>query len=228
MWKISELKQTAKGAIKANYWKSVLVGFIATLTMGAGATTTYTADDSQINSYFSNLTDYEVAKLAITILGLVAALSLIIKLVKIFLLNPLNVGCKLFFKNNIQAPADMGDLGFVFKNGYMKIVGGVLLKNIFLCLWSLLFIVPGIIKLYSYRMVEYILADNPDMGIMDAITLSRQMMNGNKWRTFLLDLSFIGWYILSVCTCGILDLFWVAPYRNQADAALYLALKNQQ
>lgn len=228
MWTISELKQAAKAAVKGNYWKTVLVGFLISLTVGSAATGGYSVDDDQINGYFAGLTDSEAAFLILTVVGFLATISLVIKLVKIFLLNPLNVGCKLFFKNNCHSVADLGDLGFAFKNGYMRMVGGVLLKNIFLCLWTLLFIVPGIIKYYSYRMVEYILADNPDMNVTDAITLSREMMNGHKWRTFLLDLSFIGWDILSIFTCGLLEIFWVAPYKCQAEAALYLSLKGQQ
>ena len=68
----------------------------------------------------------------------------------------------------------------------------MLLKDIFLCLWSLLFIIPGIIKAYSNAMVPYVLADNPELGAKEAITLSHKMMNGSKWRAFVLDLSFIG------------------------------------
>ena len=77
------------------------------------------------------------------------------------------------------------------------------LMQVYLFLWSLLFAIPGIIKSYSYRLVPYILADNPDMNSDDAITLSREMMNGQKFEVFVLDLSFFLWWILSSITFNI-------------------------
>ena len=83
----------------------------------------------------------------------------------------------------------------------------------------------GIIKAYSYRMVPYILKEHPELSGTKAITLSRQMMNGHKWNAFVLDLSFIGWIILSALTLGILHIFYVGPYIQATDAELYEALK---
>ena len=98
------------------------------------------------------------------------------------------------------------------------------LYNIFLSLWTLLFVIPGIVKSYSYAMTFYILRDNPNMPANDAITESRRMMNGNKFRLFCLHFSFIGWLILSALTFGIL-LIWVIPYMQTAQAAFYESLK---
>ena len=106
-----------------------------------------------------------------------------------------------------------------------NIVAGILV-GVFTFLWSLLFIIPGIVKSYSYSMTFYILADNPDMSPTDAINESRRMMDGNKWRLFCLDLSFIGWYLLSFLTLGIL-LFWVDPYQMMARAEFYESIKPQ-
>lgn len=91
----------------------------------------------------------------------------------------------------------------------------MVLRDVFIFLWSLLFLIPGVIKHYSYRMVPYILADDPEIGAMDAITLSRQMMDGHKWNTFVLDLSFLGWDLLSALTLGLLGVFYVNPYKVQ-------------
>ena len=102
-----------------------------------------------------------------------------------------------------------------------------LLISIFTTLWSLLFIIPGIIKSYSYSMTYYILNDNPGMSGNDAITESRKMMNGHKMELFLLQLSFIGWILLSVLTFGIL-LLYVIPYMQAATTAFYEALKPEQ
>lgn len=100
-----------------------------------------------------------------------------------------------------------------------------LINKIFIILWSLLLIIPGIIKTYSYSMSFYILADNPDMGSNSARKASMQLMRGNKWRLFCLDFSFIGWYLLGVLTFGIL-LLWVHPYHKAARAAFYQDLEN--
>lgn len=96
-----------------------------------------------------------------------------------------------------------------------------LLQSVYILLWSLLFIIPGIMAAYSYSMTGYILADNPDMTADEAIAHSKQMMDGNRWRLFCLQISFIGWSLLSsLLTFGIGDL-WLTPYRQAASAAFY-------
>ena len=95
-----------------------------------------------------------------------------------------------------------------------------LVNSILIALWTLLFIVPGIIKSLSYSMSYYVMAENPTMSGEQARLESIRMMEGNKMRLFCLHLSFIGWYILSVLTFGIL-LFWVVPYVQAATAAFY-------
>lgn len=95
-----------------------------------------------------------------------------------------------------------------------------LLNSIFTALWTLLFIIPGIIKAYSYSMGVYILADNPSMDANSARKKSMEIMHGNKWRLFCLDISFIGWYLLCILTLGILTL-WVSPYHEAARAEFY-------
>ena len=95
-----------------------------------------------------------------------------------------------------------------------------LLRSIYLLLWTLLFIIPGIIAALSYAMTEYILAENPEISAGEAINLSKQMMDGNKWRLFWLRLSFIGWDILCGFTLGI-GYLWLNPYKQAAEAAFY-------
>lgn len=98
-----------------------------------------------------------------------------------------------------------------------------LLCLLFIFLWTLLLIIPGIIKVYSYSMSFFILADEPDLPANQARKKSMQIMRGNKWRLFCLDLSFIGWWLLGILTLGIL-FFWIIPYRNTAHAEFYLSL----
>jgi len=102
-----------------------------------------------------------------------------------------------------------------------------LLLGIYTFLWSLLFLIPGIVKGYSYAMTSYILAENPSMSANEAITESRKLMDGNKWRLFCLNISFIGWMYLSVFTCGI-GIFWLAPYMEASFAAFYREIKREK
>lgn len=115
-------------------------------------------------------------------------------------------------------------LGFRnFTNSFLLI----LINEILIYLWTLLFIIPGIVKSYAYSMSYYILADNPGMDPNQARLSSQEMMTGNKWRLFCLDCSFMGWYILCILTFGILA-FWVAPYRQCAHAAFYEELVRER
>ena len=136
-----------------------------------------------------------------------------------------------FLANHRREDRDPFDISHLFdgyRNGqFLRIFTTEFLLGIYVFLWSLLFVIPGLIKIYSYRMVPYILADDPTIGGKDAITLSRQMMNGHKWNAFVLDLSFIGWELLSVLTAGLLGLFYVKPYEAATGAELYKVLKNQ-
>lgn len=95
-----------------------------------------------------------------------------------------------------------------------------LLRSLYILLWSLLFIVPGIIAGYSYAMTEYILSECPELTASEAIDRSKQMMAGNRWRLFCMQFSFIGWDILSSLTLGIGTL-WLRPYKQAATAAFY-------
>jgi len=98
------------------------------------------------------------------------------------------------------------------------------LVNLFTALWSLLFIIPGFIKSLAYSMTYYILADHPEMKAKDAITKSREMMDGHKAELFVLSLSFLGWMILGVLSLGILYI-WLVPYMNATMAAFYDSIK---
>lgn len=80
--------------------------------------------------------------------------------------------------------------------------------------------------MYEYRMIPYILAENPKTNRKEAFKLSKQMMKGNKWKTFLLDVSFVGWNILSVFTLGLLNILYVNPYKATTNAELYVELRN--
>ena len=120
---------------------------------------------------------------------------------------------------------EAGALFAPFKQ-YARTVGAVLLVFVYTLLWTLLLVIPGIIKAYSYSMTFYILRENPEMTAGDAITASQKMMDGHKMDLFLLSLSFIGWAILASITFGI-GYLWLIPYIYTAYAALYETLKKE-
>ena len=148
-------------------------------------------------------------------------LSIIGSLAFIFVYGPLQYGINLIFlKLDRREKTDVGDLFVGFSdNMSQKISAGVSIY-LYIFLWSLLLIVPGIMASYSYSMTYYILKDNPELTSSEAITKSKNMMMGHKMDLFLLDLSFIGWLMLGVLSLGI-GLFWVIPYMQAARARFY-------
>lgn len=109
----------------------------------------------------------------------------------------------------------------------LKATGLYLLIGIKIFLWSLLFVIPGIVAAYRYSLAMYLMAENPEIGVVEAIDKSKEIMKGKKGRLFTLKLSFIGWFILGSLTCGILYLFYVNPYYQSAMAAFYNIAKNE-
>lgn len=141
--------------------------------------------------------------------------------------GPLILGMNLAFIKLIRKEkVEFVELFSGFKNNFIDGFLLVLLNGLLVALWSLLFIIPGIIKGYSYAMSTFILAENPQLSQSEARKASVEMMNGHKWRLFCLELSFIGWVLLSALTLGIL-LFWVTPYMHAAFAAFYEDLKSK-
>lgn len=165
------------------------------------------------------------AIVGLTVFAIVLVAGAIGIAVDVLLINPVEFGCRNFFRRNLDEPAKLSSLTLPFDKNYKNAVKTAFFKDLFIWLWSLLFVIPGIIKAYEYRLVPYIFAENPDMKYSDILAESSKLMKGNKWKTFVLDLSFIGWELLSLCTCGLLSIFYVDPYRLQTDAALYEAIK---
>ena len=158
--------------------------------------------------------------------GTLLLIAVIAVALRILVFNPIEVGCRGFFSSNTKAPAELDEMKVGF-HPYGRTVGTMFLRDLFISLWSLLFVIPGIIKSYSYRMVPYILAENPEIKGKEAIDLSRKRMDGQKWNTFVLGRSFIGWDLLSCLTLGLLGLFYVNPYKYSTGAELYQVLKNK-
>lgn len=222
MWDRVELKTKAKEVLKKNYWKAFLISFIIAL-VGGDSSGGGTANSNQVrwNMGHGNINfDFVIGALTIGII-IIAFLSLI----RIFLGYVLEVSGRKFFIRAAENDSDMNYLGFGFSSTrYIEIIKTMLLKGVLTFLWILLLIIPGIVKSYAYRMVPYILADNPNIGCRRAIELSNEMTMGHKFDIFVLDLSFLGWYLLGALLFGIGTLF-VRPYDNATNAELYLELR---
>jgi hypothetical protein len=226
MWTRAELKENAKKYFKFNYWKMVLVALILTV-IGGGSGTSYNyqrhynaGSGGSASIQLQNMSNYLAAFAAVF-----SVLVIIGIILGIFVFAPLKIGAQRFFVVSHYQKAEMGEVGFAFTHSYMNVVKIMFLKGLYTYLWSLLLVIPGIVKAYEYRMIPYILAEHPDIDSREAFAVSKQMMTGNKWDAFVLDLSFIGWMILSGITFGIVGIFWVNPYYDMTCAELYVALK---
>ena len=188
-----------------------------------------TSSPETLEDGFDNMPTSEKIALGIvmSILFIVVftVIFVIAMLVNVFLYNPLEVGCNRFFFRNLEEPAKISNIVYAFDNNYKNVIKILFFRDLYIIGWSLLFIIPGWIKTYEYRMVTFILAENPDISKEEAFGISKEMMMGNKWKAFLLDLSFIGWILLSICTCGLLTILFVNPYRFSTNAALYEKLR---
>lgn len=129
------------------------------------------------------------------------------------------VGLAAFFISVVDGVAQFSRLFDGFSR-FGRSFGCYFMYNLFLLLWMLLLIIPGIIKSYSYAMTFYILADDNDVGVFEAITRSRQLMDGNKWKYVCLQWRFFGWALLCLLTLGI-GFLWLVPYMSAATAAFY-------
>lgn len=237
MWNRADLKSRAKACLKQYYWMAFLVTLIVSILGGegsAGSGVSVSNGFRQNNSNTSRIqSDGEAVAVFISILaiiGIVIIVALIIGfLFKIFVGNSVIVGGKRFFMESraVQRSAGVGTVFYVFGCGnYLNVVKTMFLRDLFTGLWSMLLVIPGIVKSYEYYMIPYILSENPDIHYKEAFRLSKEMMDGNKWDTFVLELSFIGWYLLGALACGVGVLF-VQPYIEATFAELYGELRNK-
>ena len=153
----------------------------------------------------------------------IASVASFIPVGSILIAGPIAIGTGAYFLNRVRRRVEYDNLEILFDGvrndlGDNIIIG--ILNGVFIALWSLLFVIPGIVKSYSYSMAYYIKLDHPEYTPTEAITESRRLMDGNKMRLFCLHLSFIGWAIVSFFTLGI-GMLWLIPYMNAANAEFY-------
>ena len=267
MWTRKELKLKARDALKRNYWKIVLVTFLAVMlssgssytisrsSEAASNTASTIEDDNRYNAENTvpdlqqetpdddgsigvviktaetavqemDETDWKIlgAMIAIAALCVFVIFMLFVYLLIVFLYNPLYTGVCRFMLKSVDDKAEVKEVAYAFDHSYKNVIKTMFQSDIRIFAWALLFIIPGIYKKYQYRMVPYILAEHPDMDYKAVLHLSSDIMNGEKWHAFVLDLSFILWHMLGMITCGMVELFFVSPYANLTNAALYRKL----
>lgn len=202
-------KNEALSALRGN-WANALVATIILVALAL-----FFSSNDAINSYYQRI-----------VINPFIGYSL--SFVSMFVLLPLAVG----YSNSMRVLLETGDnrltnnsfsLGF---GNWLHVVWGMILSTIYIFLWTLLLIIPGIIKSYSYALTPYILVEHPEMSANEAIEESMRLMDGHKFDLFYLQLSFIGWAILSILSLG-LGVFWLIPYQMTAQAAFYRDIKNE-
>ena len=251
MWTRKLLKQNGKIAFKRNYWACVAVCVIALflggisggsldLSTSSGTTINHNADINvggfetmpeypSVDSFEGAFEDLiaSIPGYVWTIAGVIILIGAVIGIaISILVSNVITVGCDRYFIENRDHKTSVGQVFHAFKEGrYGTTVLVMFLKNLYVFLWSLLFVIPGIVKSYSYALVPYILAENTELDSSHVLKLSRDMMRGHKWEFFVLQLSFIGWNFLGAITFGILNVFYVNPYMQATFAEFYSAVK---
>lgn len=217
----STLKNRAKDKLRGNYWTAFAACIIITAINGAlagmGASATFSQVKPLVESFSSgSLPSGITANFNISVSPLASLSSLISFLV----MAPLTVGlAKFFLILADKKETDISTLFSEFKN-YLNTLVLSILTDLFTFLWSLLFIIPGIIAALGYAMAPYIIAEHPEIKAADALKMSKKMMKGNKGKLFLLDLSFIGWAFLCLLTLGI-GFFFLPPYVHASKAEFF-------
>lgn len=234
MWTRELLKENGKIAFQRNYWLCVAVSLILAF-IGGGAS----GINLNLNLNESSTVDgatsiygfegFEYLFLILPIIMIACVLAIVIAFaVSAFLVNIVQIGGCRFFMENREHKTNVGQVFFAFgDSNYMNCVKTMFWKDLCLLGWTLLFIVPGIIKGYAYRMIPYILAENPGISRQRAFAISEQMMDGHKMEAFVLELSFLGWDFLSAFTAGIVGIFYVNPYKNATFTEFYMAVKSE-
>ena len=229
-WNRARFKETGKTIFLANSWP--FVGVLVLLLLLSGNAVVY-----QLNQITNDLIElFWVAGIMEPVPFLqrvevytdwVPSLSLGAGFVIALLVAyPYEVGvCRFLLENSAGRAAPFSQVGFGFRANYGNVVLTQFLRALFTALWTLLLIIPGIIRGIGYFAVPYILAENPNLPWRRALQLSLSMTDGYKWRIFVFQLSYLGWYLLDIFTLGILGIFYVSPYYYAAQTEVYRHLR---
>lgn len=238
MWTRALLKDNAKTVLRRSYWRVFLACLIVSLLCGSiSLNYNFGAENAAPGlpegaARFAGNTGFPFSvllQLLMPVIIGVGVMALLLMLAAILcwgiLVTPvLQVGQARYLTENRSGTAQLGTIFSCFTRGYWNTVGVMFFMNLKVFLWTLLLIVPGIVKSYQYRFIPFLLAENPDLPADRAFEISTMMTDGEKWNIFVLDLSFVGWNLLGLLLLGIGALF-VDPYVKATEAELYAALR---
>ena len=230
----SDFRRIARDALKGRWGIAILAGLIASL-LGAIASNgpeinfNYSDNGANVSFAFANQQIYSssggwLPEMNAFIVGgaiYIIVVALLVAAALFVLSSVISVGYSRFNLDLVdrRKEPELNTLFGYFKHWKTTALAR-LLQSVYIFLWSLLLIIPGIIASYSYAMMPYILAEHPEMEPGEALKRSKEMMSGNRWRLFCLQISFIGWGMLRMLTLGIGNL-WLTPYKQAATAAFY-------
>jgi len=229
----ADFRRIAREALSGKWLIAVLVGLVAMLLGGAGSDgpevkLNFDVSGANASFEFAGQTifstggglDSGIGAFLVGSAIYITIVALLMAAIYFVLGSVIRVGYARF---NMEL-VDRGEASFETLFGYFSYwkttAVARLLRGLYVFLWSLLLVIPGIVASYSYAMTDYILAGYPELTAGEAIARSKEMMSGNRWRLFCLHLSFIGWSILCTFTLGIGNL-WLTPYKQAANAAFY-------
>jgi hypothetical protein len=240
MWSRAALKEQAKQVLRKYYWIALLVTLMAGILGGGGTPTfNFRFNDNhyyeqntvrwQGDSFFNSQDFLNMLPALLTGLfvgGTIAIVALAVGVAfRMFVGGPVEVGKNRYFLDARLDRSEFGNVFCMFRSGrYLNVAKATGWRMLFTFLWSLLLIIPGIIMGYAYSMMPYLLADNPTLDYRRAMELSKAMTAGQKWDIFVLDLSFLGWYLLGMLLCCV-GVVFVAPYAQATKAELYVTLR---
>ena len=233
MKKATDFRRLAREALSGKWMIALLVGLVASILGGVGSSgpeVTFNFDASGFHAdlVYADQTVFSTnggfsPQLQSFLIGGAVILGLVILVFAVlyFVLGSfVGVGYARFNLDLIDHTEAGFSALFAYVSHWKTTAVARLLQTVYVLLWSLLLIIPGIIASYSYKMTEFILAEHPELSGGEAITRSKEMMRGNRWRLFCMEFSFIGWELLCILTLGIGNL-WLTPYKEAAKAAFY-------
>lgn len=229
----ADFRSIARDALRGKWLVAIAAGLIAALLGGSGSggpEINFNVDESGANASLEyaeqtilSTSEGLNSEIGAFLLGgafVVGLIALALAVVFFVLGSIVEVGYARFNLELVDGVEPAINSLFHYFYNWKTTVAAKFLQGLYVFLWSLLLFIPGIIASYSYAMTSYILADHPELTASEAITQSKEMMEGNRFRLFCLQLSFIGWGILCIFTFGIGNL-WLTPYIQAATAAFY-------
>ncbi len=232
----ADFREKAREALRDNWGKAVGVGFVASLlgaattAVGSGGSSSGSSEEGGIQSItdLDGIIPVEFQVGFMVLLSVLSFIAIVLLIIHFTVGGAATLGYARFNLNLVDnKPASFADLFSEFHRfgaGFLM----QLLRLIYIFLWTLLFFFPGIYAAYGYAMTPYILLENPELTANEAIGKSKELMDGNRWRLFCLEISFIGWSLLALfLTCG-LGYLVLKPYMEASYAAFYREIKAEK